>query len=630
MSISRNPKLIKYQNEFWQPVTLVDNEGVEYGSGNPIPVSAELNITDLDVRLKSADNELIEIQNPLQVSGDSVHLADVDFTNSDFTGWTGNPIELFKSPFSESITKTTGNPKTIIIGFNRTIKALQIGLGENNGGDFSNIKISLLGSGGAERALFDKSSDNTKLTSLNAQFNNELFNSVKIEFFTNDAVSISNITIQKATYNTSQIQGLDNQGNFRVVKTTGDGKLKVDFPRDIFGNLPIAEQFSLTDQTRIFEQFIPLFWTDYINGAGASNVYDKSTSKNTLSVTSNGEIAATQMKTRQKYQALKAHKGAYTGLLSKEVGVEKYVGLADLDDYNEPVIDGTIRNGVVFCVTENDIFIQLYNNGIREVNISQAFWNIDKLDGNGFSGFTLDLSKAQIFINELEWLGVGAILFALNINGINIPIHQINNANFRVEDVYMRTANLSPLYMIRSVGGSGSMKCICTAVVSGGGHNPTGVPRTVYNENPVSIASGNKEFILAIRLKPESYEANVEVRGFSAIVASSGDSIMRLHYNPAWDGGNITWTDLPNSHIQYGTSDSENNNITDDGIIMGQLPISIDSDSDTFEVNSKLKLGKNLQSNANQEGRYDVIVLSGEALNSSEIYNGSISFIDII
>lgn len=182
-----------------------------------------------------------EIQNPTPVSGSSVYVQDLDFTHSTFTGWTGNAALMFQSPFSASITNSTGtNPKQIVVALNRTANALQLGLGENNGGDFSNIKISLLGSGGATRAIFDESSDSTKRTSLNAEFENELFNSVLIEFYTADQVDLSNITIQRSAYVTAQIQGQDENGDFQVVRVNSDGLLLTGdfFIEASKGNIP--------------------------------------------------------------------------------------------------------------------------------------------------------------------------------------------------------------------------------------------------------------------------------------------------------------------------------------------------------------------------------------------------------
>ena len=169
----------------------------------------------------------VSVQYPLPADSNSVYAQDIDFDNSDFTDWAGDPEELFKSPFSASIVNsTTDNPKQIILAFRRTVNALQIGFGENNGGDFSNLKVSLLGSGGATRSVFDESTDNTDLTSRNAEFENELFNSLLIEFHTADTVSLSNITIQRATYNTVQIQGLIANDGFVTFGATESGNLK--------------------------------------------------------------------------------------------------------------------------------------------------------------------------------------------------------------------------------------------------------------------------------------------------------------------------------------------------------------------------------------------------------------------
>lgn len=143
----------------------------------------------------------VNLQNPIPSDGDSIYIKDIDWDNSDFTDWVGDSKQLFQSPFSTSITNdTNNNPKIIVLAFQRTVSAVQVGFGENNSGDFSNVKVSLLGSSGAERSVYDNSNDSTKKTSLNAIIGDELFNSIKIEFYTSDRIDLSNITIQKAPY----------------------------------------------------------------------------------------------------------------------------------------------------------------------------------------------------------------------------------------------------------------------------------------------------------------------------------------------------------------------------------------------------------------------------------------------
>ena len=573
--------------------------------------------------------EDVDQYNPFLTDGKAVTVNDVDLANSDFTGWGGGAVaDLFKSPFSSPslVNAAGGNPKVLEVAFKNTLGTFAVGLGENNGGDFSNVKIEGVGSGGFVRSLADFSSDGTKRTSLNVPFQANVFNKIRISFATGDPVSLSNLTIQKLAFTNSQLNGVTPLGASRSVGVTAFGELLIQLNRDLFGNLPVAEQFSLHDNSRVFGDSIALFWTDLLIGAG-SNTYVKAESKNVLAVTSAGDVAATQLKHRKKYQPLKAHKTATSGLFTQQLGVEKYVGLFDLDNYGDPVVDGTIYNGVPIKITEDNVFVQIWNNGALAIEVQKSDWNIDSLDGAGSSGITLDLSYAQILISEIEWLGVGSALFIVNVDGQNVPVHRIDNANVRVQGVYMRTANLPVCYMLKSVGGAGSVDVICNAVVSGGGHNPVGVPFVIENPNTLSIGGGDYEAILFIRLKPNSYEGTVDLKGISGLVASSGDSVFRLLFNPAWGGGALTWVDYPNSHVQYAFANG--NDITGEGRKVGLDYVSSDSDAGAKVVESDLRLGKTLQADANQEGRYDILCLAAQSFAGNEVYYGAISGNDI-
>ena len=90
-----------------------NNEIFEYkGHGVWEPVGVKSKVVN-------EDNESINVQNPFPTDGDSVYVKDIDFDNSDFTGWSGDPEKLFESPFSDSITNNSSdNPKYIIIAFN--------------------------------------------------------------------------------------------------------------------------------------------------------------------------------------------------------------------------------------------------------------------------------------------------------------------------------------------------------------------------------------------------------------------------------------------------------------------------------------------------------------------------------
>lgn len=148
----------------------------------------------------------ISVQYPMPADSDSIYAKDVWVENSITTGWVDEDsagIDVALIPFTNLHTRivnsTSDNPKLIRIHFNRTVFSSQISIGCIGTDDFSNVKITLLGSGLEERLVIDESSDGTKYTSRRYSFPNQVFNAVDIEFLTTDAVCISNITIQKTT-----------------------------------------------------------------------------------------------------------------------------------------------------------------------------------------------------------------------------------------------------------------------------------------------------------------------------------------------------------------------------------------------------------------------------------------------
>ena len=78
----------------------------------------------------------------------------------------------------------------------------------------------------------------------------------------------------------------------------------------------------------------------------------------------------------------------------------------------------------------------------------QSSWNIDRADGTGASGFTLDLNKMQMWYMDYTWYGAGAIRFGFKNNrGEVIYCHRIPNNNVSYL-AYMRSGNLPARYEI--------------------------------------------------------------------------------------------------------------------------------------------------------------------------------------
>ena len=83
--------------------------------------------------------------------------------------------------------------------------------------------------------------------------------------------------------------------------------------------------------------------------------------------------------------------------------------------------------------------------------VIQSSWNIDKCDGTGPSGYTLDLTKMQMLYIDYSWYGAGAIRYGFkNQRGEIIYAHRIPNANLRTE-AYMRSGNLPARYECNTI-----------------------------------------------------------------------------------------------------------------------------------------------------------------------------------
>lgn len=139
----------------------------------------------------------LSVNYPLPVDGDSIHAKDVNEDISDLGNFSGSVFDFFDNLHSENVDNTENNPKTLLIHFNRTVVSPLVGLGSSEGGNFSNVRVIGVLSGGVQSVLADSSLDNTKRTTQFFQFPNSGLNAIILEFHTDDPVALTNIFIPK-------------------------------------------------------------------------------------------------------------------------------------------------------------------------------------------------------------------------------------------------------------------------------------------------------------------------------------------------------------------------------------------------------------------------------------------------
>jgi hypothetical protein len=86
-----------------------------------------------------------------------------------------------------------------------------------------------------------------------------------------------------------------------------------------------------------------------------------------------------------------------------------------------------------------------------ETEWEQSDWNIDRCDGTGKSGYTLDQTKMQMFYMDYSWYGAGFIRWGFRaLDGNVIYAHKIPNNNQNTE-AYMRSGNLPARYEVNTL-----------------------------------------------------------------------------------------------------------------------------------------------------------------------------------
>lgn len=230
------------------------------------------------------------------------------------------------------------------------------------------------------------------------------------------------------------------------------------------------------------------------------------------------------------------------------------------------------QNGIYFEIDGTTAYFveRSYTTGVLvETRVAQANWNQDNLLGSSVnipgqgvgscpSNITLDLSKAQIFWMDIEWLGLGSVRCGFVIDGKLIHCHSFNHANF-ITSTYITTASLPLRYEIKNTGttaSSSTLKQVCSSVISEGGYELRGLQQSA--SVPITSAvdlptAGTYYNVISIRLKssPDRLDAIVILTALSILGITNN-----VHYNwqvraSGTSAGN-TWVDAgTGSAVEY-------------------------------------------------------------------------------
>ena len=395
-----------------------------------------------------------------------------------------------------------------------------------------------------------------------------------------------------------------------VARVAGQVSLFTDLPtypaRDAFQRLRVSQPETLFDSKSLSDN-LPLIYDDQQVSGTATSSFNANRASVTLGV--NNATAGQRVRQtfrRFNYQPGKSQLLLMTGVVGAGVtGVTKRWGL----------LDGS--NGIFFQQADAVLSV-----GVRssvsgapvDTMVAQSAWNIDRMDGTGASGITLDLSRAQIFMADFQWLGVGTVRFGVSVGGVLYYVHAVNNAN-NITSVYTSSPNLPVRWEITNsgAGAAATFETICASVVSEGGRQVGGYDR-VANRGITPMVTLNSTAIfpvIAIRLRSGYLGAQVIPNLFSLMCTSTTAYRWTLLLNPTVVGVAFSFTALPNSAVEADVARVNTTTLTGGTELRSGYALAQNEASLLLTPETDFALGSNIA------GTQDVLVLAVQRLTGT-------------
>lgn len=342
---------------------------------------------------------------------------------------------------------------------------------------------------------------------------------------------------------------------------------------DAFGRLRVSEPFTFFDSFHRYQDNGKI--SEQLT-AGATSVHDPNSSSIVLTVPTTAGASAIRETSRVfPYQPGKGLQMLITFVMAApKADLRQRAGLFDT------------ANGIFLEQDGTDVYLVIRSSSsgvLEERRVAQQDWNIDPFDGTGFSTVALDLTKAQIFFADIEWLGVGSVRCGFVVNGEFVPVHTFHWANTTLATTtYMGTAVLPGRIEITNTGTTASpsvYRQICFSVISEGGYELRGRPRSAGHDlaAPRTISSANGFVpLLSVRLKADRLGACVLPKNFSINVTAAARFQYQVISGGVTAGG--TWVSAgTNSSVEYNLTATSitNGTVFENGYIISSNQASI-------------------------------------------------------
>lgn len=389
---------------------------------------------------------------------------------------------------------------------------------------------------------------------------------------------------------------------------------------DAFGRYRVSQPVNIFDDKQLHNSGA-LNWSTSSSFGGVST-FDVNRASTALSVPStDGATCIRQSRQRMRYQPGKSMLAMLTCIIGTgSANIIKRAGLFDASNGIFLEQSGTNTN---FVIRSN------VSGSPIENRVSQSQWNLDTLDGTGNSTETLDLSKAQILVEDVEWLGVGRVRVGFVFDGKIVYAHKFNHANI-IDSVYMSTPNLPVRFEISNDGTStgGSIEHVCSTVASEGGLEQRGISLAVdRGKSPITVPSGSLCPIISTRVSPNDGGAAITPSDIQLLCTTNASFRWALYLNPTIAGtDNADWQTIENTSLQFDISRTNTNTLTGGTMLASGYAPSVAAGGASTESAINVAIGEApFLLGCDIDNNPDELVLAVETLESgNEVFYGSI------
>jgi len=278
------------------------------------------------------------------------------------------------------------------------------------------------------------------------------------------------------------------------------------------------------------------------------------------------------------------------------------------------------NNGIFFELDGTSLYTVLRSNisgSVVDTRVLQSAWSLDKMDGTGLSGLTLDITKYQIFYIDYQWLGAGRVRFGLNIGGKANIVDERYHANL-VTSAYMQSGSLPLRCEIVNkavISSTKTLRWLCGSVYNEGSLD-TAVSQHSVNRgiNEVNVNSGAFTPLISLRLKAANNRATIVPLDINLLSTSNTDIFWELALNSA-----LTAPSWVTAVAEYSISStaSTGGEVITSGYVSKQSNISPRIEQQSIKLV------------ADFDGTVDILTLRAKTLYSNANLLASMSFLEL-